>query len=121
MNFVAENWFIIVAAVAGVGVAGYAVYAFVKMPSTEQLKKVKEWLLYAVTKAEQELGSGTGKIKLRYAYDMFVSRFTWLAKIISFESFSLLVDEALEEMRKIIESNTAVQSLVNGAEKEGME
>ena len=121
MNVVAENWFIIVAAVAGAGVAGYAIYAFVKRPSTEQLKKVKEWLLYAVTKAEQELGSGTGKIKLRYVYDMFVARFSWLAKIISFESFSLLVDEALEEMKKILETNTAVQTLVSGAAKEGIE
>ena len=118
MNFVAENWFIIVAAAAGAGVAGYAVFVFAKMPSTEQLTKVKEWLLFAVTKAERELGSGTGKIKLRYVYDMFVSRFTWLAKIISFEAFSLLVDEALGEMRAILETNTAVQSLVKGTEKE---
>lgn len=116
MKFITENWVIIVAAVAGVSVAGYAAYAFFKMPSTEQIKKVKEWLLYAVTKAEQELGAGTGKIKLRYAYDMFVARFTWLAKIISFESFSLLVDEALDEMREMLTSNAAVNTLVNGEE-----
>ena len=27
---------------------------------------VKEWLLWAVTQAEQYLGSGTGALKLRY-------------------------------------------------------
>ena len=54
------------------------------MPSDKQLSKVREWLLYAVTKAEKELGGGTGQIKLRYVYDMFVARFTWLARVTGF-------------------------------------
>lgn len=116
MEFLAQNWFIIVG-VAAVAAAGtYAVYTFVKMPSDKQLNKVREWLLYAVTKAEKELGGGTGQIKLRYVYDMFVARFAWMAKILSFEAFSLMVDEALEKMKAMLESNKAVQSLVAGAE-----
>lgn len=116
MEFLAQNWFIIVG-VAAVAAAGtYAVYTFVKMPSDKQLNKVREWLLYAVTKAEKELGGGTGQIKLRYVYDMFVARFAWMAKILSFEAFSLMVDEALEKMKAMLESNKAVQSLVTGAE-----
>ena len=114
MRFVTENWFLIVAAVAVVTVAGCAVYAFAKMPSEEQLDKIREWLLYAVTKAEKELGGGTGKLKLRYVYDMFVTKFPWLAKVIAFEQFSEMVDDALEEMRKMLEDNKAVQELVNG-------
>ena len=47
------------------------------------LNKVREWLLYAVTKAEKELGAGTGKLKLRYVYDMFVARFEWLSMMLS--------------------------------------
>ena len=92
----------------------YAVYVFVKMPSDKQLNKVREWLLYAVTKAEKELGGGTGQIKLRYVYDMFVARFAWLARVISFEAFSMMVDEALERMKKMLESNKAMQTLVSG-------
>ena len=57
------------------------------MPTNEQLKKVKEWLLWAVAEAEKELGSGTGQLKLRYVYDMFIVKFPSLAKIISFETF----------------------------------
>lgn len=91
-----------------------AVYVFVKMPSDKQLNKVREWLLYAVTKAEKEMGGGTGQIKLRYVYDMFVARFAWLARVISFEAFSMMVDEALEKMKKMLESNKAMQELVNG-------
>lgn len=114
MNFITENWFVLVALVAVAGAGGYAVYNFVKMPSDKQLSKVREWLLYAVTMAEQKLGGGTGQIKLRYVYDMFVTRFAWLAKTITFEMFSMMVDEALEKMRSMLESNPAVRELVNG-------
>lgn len=63
MKFIVENWFVIVAIAAVGGSIGYAIYSFVKMPSDKQLNKVREWLLYAVTKAEKELGAGTGKLK----------------------------------------------------------
>lgn len=114
MNFITENWFVLVALAAVAAAGGYAIYTFVKMPSDRQLNKVREWLLYAVTMAEQKLGGGTGQIKLRYVYDMFVTRFAWLAKVITFEMFSMMVDEALEKMRVMLESNPAVQELVNG-------
>lgn len=45
---------------------------------------------------------------------MFVARFAWLARVISFEAFSMMVDEALEKMKKMLESNKAMQELVNG-------
>ena len=114
MKFITENWFVLVAFAAVAAAGGYVVYAFVKMPSDRQLEKVREWLLYAVTKAEKELGGGTGQIKLRYVYDMFVARFGWLAQVISFEMFSILVDDALDKMKGLLESNKAMQELVNG-------
>lgn len=114
MNFIVENWFVLVALVAVATTAGYVAYTFVKMPSNKQLKKVKEWLLYAVTKAEKELGSGTGQIKLRYVYDMFVERFTWLSRVISFEMFSMMVDEALDKMKEMLTNNKAMQEFVAG-------
>lgn len=97
------------------------IYSFVKMPSDKQLNKVREWLLYAVTKAEKELGAGTGKLKLRYVYDMFVARFEWLAKVITFDMFSMMVDEALEQMRTMLDSNEAVQKLIANEAGEGSE
>ena len=102
MKYIVENWFVIVGLIAVLAAGGYAVYVFVKMPSDKQLNKVREWLLYAVTKAEKEMGGGTGQIKLRYVYDMFVTRFAWLARVISFEAFSMMVDEALEKMKKML-------------------
>lgn len=114
MNFIMENWFVIVAFAAVAAAGGYAVYSFAKMPTDKQLEKAREWLLYAVTKAEKELGGGTGQIKLRYVYDMFVARFTWLAQVISFEAFSMMVDEALEKMKGMLKGNKALQQFVKG-------
>ena len=121
MKYIVENWFVIVALMAVAAAGGYTIYVFVKMPSDKQLNKVREWLLYAVTKAEKELGGGTGQIKLRYVYDMFVARFTWFAKVISFEMFSMMVDEALEKMKTMLESNKAMQELVTGKADEETE
>lgn len=112
MEFLVSNWMLIIALIAAVGVGGYAVYAFVKRPTTEQISKVKEWLLYAVTAAEKELGSGTGQIKLRYVYDMFIAKFPYLVKVIPFETFSLLVDEALDKFRGMLDANTNLQTYI---------
>lgn len=114
MNWVAENWFLLVALAAVLGVSACAVYRFVGLPTEKQLGKIKEWLLYAVTMAERELGGGTGRLKLRYVYDWFLKTFPWLAKVVSFELFSSLVDEALGEMKRLMESNAAVSELVMG-------
>lgn len=118
MQFLIENWYLLVAGIAVVAVGGYAAYVFAKKPTNAQLQSVKEWMLLAVTKAEKELGSGTGKLKLRYVYDMFITKFPWLTDVISFEMVSMMVDEALEEMREMLESNQAVQNFVVGPTEE---
>lgn len=112
MNFLVNNWFLIIAAIAIIAVAGYCIYVFVRMPKNTQLSKLQEWLLYAVAEAEKELGSGTGQLKLRYVYDMFILRFDALAKVISFEAFSLMVDEALDKFEKILSSNASIANYV---------
>lgn len=115
MNFIIENWYIILAALAIVAVAIVAVIRFFRLPRAEQMKNVRQWLLGAVTAAEAELGGGTGKLKLRQVYDAFLTKFPWLAPVVPFEQFSGLVDDALEEMRKLLADNKAVQQLVTGA------
>lgn len=114
MEFIINNWYIILALVVVLVCAGIAVYRFAGLPTEAQLKKVREWLLYAVTEAEKELGGGTGQLKLRTVYDLFIQRFPWLVQVIPFETFSGLVDEALEEMRKMLAQNQAVKALVEG-------
>lgn len=108
IKFILENWYIILAAIA-VGIAiGIAVYHFAKLPRADQLKKVRKWLLGAVIEAEKALGSGTGQLKLRKVYDLFLTRFSWLAKLITFEMFSDMVTDALDEMQELLKNNPAV-------------
>lgn len=118
LDFLIENWPVLAGALAVLAAAGFAVYRFVGLPTEAQLDKVREWLLWAVTEAEKELGGGTGALKLRQVYDLFIVRFPWLAKVVSFELFSTMVDEALEEMRELLKTNQAVSAFVIGAEVE---
>ena len=114
VEFLIAYWWLLIIVVAVLAVAGYAVYVFVKMPSNSQITKVKEWLLWAVTEAERELGSGTGQLKLRYVYDMFIVKFPAIAKVISFEAFSLMVDEVLEKFRDLLDKNQSLQNYITG-------
>ena len=116
MNFIVENWYFIVLAVAVLIVSGIGIYTFINYTTNDKIKKVKEWLLYAVMEAEKEFGSSTGQIKLRYVYDLFIAKFQAISKVISFESFSLLVDESLEQFKKLLISNKTLQKKTYGSE-----
>lgn len=113
-----ENWYLFVVVLVILFVMIAAAARFFGMPSAAQREKVKEWLLLAVTEAEKELGGGTGKLKLRYVYDLFLQRFPAVAKMISFDTFRYWVDSALIEMREMIQNNKAVSELVRGEEKQ---
>lgn len=112
MEFLANNWYIILVAVAAVAVLIYLIMKFFKLPRESQIAKVKEWLLFAVMQAEKELGSGTGQLKLRYVYDMFVSKFPYLVQFVSFEFFSKLVDDVLVKFKEMFNNNKSVKQYV---------
>lgn len=69
------------------------------------IDKVESWLLWAVTRAEAEFGSGTGKLKLAMVYDMFISKFPKLQAIFPYSLFSKLVDKALVSMREMLKNH----------------
>ena len=115
IKYVIDNWALIVAAISILVVAIVNVVDFFKKPTEEQIAAVKSWLLWATSEAERILGSGTGKLKLRYVYDMFIEKFPYVAKFLSFDQFSEYVDEALEEMKKLIESNSKVQQYITSS------
>ena len=112
MSWIVDNWYVLIAFLCIGAVAGIAVYRFIKIPTSEQLDKVREWLLFAVTEAEKELGGGTGRLKLRMVYGMFIDKFPWLVNVVSFEQFSAMVDEALEQMREMLTNNEAVKEFI---------
>ena len=95
------------------------VLQFRKLPMAEQQAKVREWLLAAVSLAEAQFGSGTGKLKLSAVYSKFCAEMPWAAQVMSFEVFSGLVDTALEEMRTMIASNDAFAQIVSNLNTQG--
>lgn len=76
----------------------------------------RNWLVYAVTEAEAKFGGKTGKLKLRYVYDLAVEAFPVLAKTLPFSFFSWAVDAALLIMRGMIEDNKQIADIVNKKE-----
>lgn len=98
------TWYNIVFCILAVLVVAYGISA----------GKAKEWLKYAVCVAEEELGSGTGQLKLHMVYDMFVDKFPALASVLPFNIFSKWVDLALEWMREQLEKNENIRLTIEG-------
>ncbi len=113
MNYLMNNWFMIVALLAVLFICFMAAKKWLDKPTAEQVANIKEWLLLAVTEAEKQLGGGTGQLKLRFVYDWAVDRFSWVA-VIPFTTFSSWVDEALNEMKKQLAVNEAVKAYIEG-------
>ena len=113
MKWLIDNWsFIILLIAACVTVLMY-INKFLNLPTDAQISAVKEWLLWACCQAEKELGSGTGRLKLRKVYSDFCTTFPWIAKGISFSTFDDWVTECLVTMRQMIESGSAVSTYIN--------
>ena len=102
MDWLINNWYYIV---FFIGVILLCVYGCMT-------GKVKEWLKYAVVEAEKYLGTGTGQLKLRAVYDMFVDTFPVFSKILPFSIFSKLVDDALEWMNEQLSKNQMIKNYV---------
>ena len=114
MEWIIQYWFVILAVIAILVVIGVSIASFMGWPTSTKFSKIKEWLLWAVIVAEMELGSGTGELKLRYVYDMFIEKFPLAAMLVSFETFKKWVDAALAEMRKLLAEKPAVAAVVIG-------
>ena len=78
----------------------------------KQPQKVKAWLVYAVSLAEEELGGGTGPLKLLKVYNMFVERYPVFKVLVSYETFKNWVDLALEVMKEMMQKNKKVKDKI---------
>lgn len=107
-----DNIILIMGLIGVIGIAIAAIYYFMALSKDKQIQMVKEWLLLACIEAEKALGSGTGQVKLRYVYDLFLSKFKYLSLVISFSQFSMLVDNALDTMRDMITNNKQVENYI---------
>ena len=109
-------FYVIVSVAIGL-VAGYYIAYFIKAPSSAKIEMIKNWLLYATALAEKEMGSGTGELKLAKVYNMFVEKFPQVAMFLKYDKFCELVDQALVTIRRLIETNEHIDSIINFDEK----
>lgn len=105
MRIVTENWetiLVLILAIAGL------ISFLIKKGGIQKL------LVFICIEAERRYGSKTGTVKLRYVYDWFVRRYPIISSLISFKTFSDMVDIALEEMRHLINTNMQIFDYVGG-------
>ena len=114
IELIIKNMGLIIGTIILIALVGLTIKEFIELGKEKQLEKVKEWLLYACIMAEKKLGGGTGQVKLRYVYDLFVEKFSFLKLLVTFEQFSEMVDEALVKMREMLEKNPNVAMFVEG-------
>ena len=117
VEFLMANWQFIAGALIILITAIVTFIRFNKKSVQEQIDQVKEWLLYAVMAAEKEFGSGTGAIKLRFVYDMFVTKFPLLVALVPFSTFSTFVDEALDKLKELLATSPELQLYVTQKEQ----
>ena len=72
-------------------------------------KQVKEILLVLVIQAEKAWGSGTGAVKFSEVYNKLPTIVTLLFTRNDIEQ---MINDAVEQMKRYIESNSAVRSIV---------
>lgn len=118
MEWLIENWYVLFGLVVLLVAVMFMVVRFFKMPTDNQKRALREWLRYAVSVAENELGKGTGQLKLRMVYDMAIEKFPWVAKIYTFEDFSDDVDNALIWLDHQLDVNNKIKTLVVGESEE---
>lgn len=116
MKWVLENWFLLVALAACMGVIVGALIRFVGLPTAMQREKIKQWLIWACIEAEKELQSGTGQAKLRKVWNKFCESpvFSVVAKFITFDEFSAYVKDALKRAKEMIINNKMLAGYVYG-------
>ena len=116
LTFIVTYWFELLVGCILLGAIGTSIYKFSKLPADKKYSRIRAWLLYEVTQAEKDWGSGTGPIKLSQVYDMFVVRYPFVKTFISLETFDKLVDSALDEMRKLLEKEEVVAAVTGTKE-----
>ena len=111
-EFLGNYWYLIITALSIIVIAIISIINFMKQNPEERLKSVKQWAIYACALAESHLGSGTGQLKMRETYNMFLQTFPSLAEKISYNTYKGIAEEALVEFKEMLKTNPNVQNVV---------
>lgn len=121
LTFLSENWTLILT------IAGAIVGIVVKTRNwLDKSKDEKAWaaidairlsMLSLVTEAEKEYGGGTGSVKRSQVLQKIFEQYPILGQVISVDTTTALldtmIDDALVQMRKLLEDNEAFYDLIN--------
>ena len=110
MKIIIENWeiilLIVICTVICTAIIGILFY-------TGNIKKIKQILLYLVTKAEQELGSGTGELKYAAVTTWLYERLPTIAKVFfTTKRIDALIEEAVSKMKQYLSENENAKRLI---------
>ena len=86
-----------------------AIFSLIWMWKKGYRKQVREMLLILVVQAEKAWGSGTGAVKFSEVYNKLPTIVTLLFTRNDIEQ---MINDAVEQMKRYIESNSAVRSAI---------
>lgn len=108
---------IVIIFIIGVAVGAVGMFYgknFIQMDKNEAIKMLENWAVWAVAKAEKELGSATGELKLAKVYNEFITECPEIAKVVCHDEFRALITFTLARFQKLVETNDAVAMYMNG-------
>lgn len=108
--WIIENWLLVFVIICIAGC--FIIYSkkFLRLPTYEQIKVIKDFIYTLVLSAEKELGSSTGQAKLAIVIQQFYSTCPIdLRRLISEKTIIEFIEESVERMKKYFESNPEVK------------
>lgn len=111
MELLLQHYDFILIMLVALGGLGFTIYKFVTLPNGDKKEKLRIILLDLVIEAEAKFGDKTGRLKFSYVYSVLVERYNWV-KHIPLTVIEELIEEALVQMRLLLETNAKVKSIV---------
>ncbi len=106
LNWLIENWFLIVIFLCFFGKSIINTINFLLMEPNKRLLFIRENILNLVLKAEEQLGSKTGELKLKLVINSFYKKYPIAKLIISETKLIEVIEESVTEMKNTLKKNS---------------
>ncbi len=106
LNWLIENWFLIVIFLCFFGKSIINTINFLLMEPNKRLLFIRENILNLVLKAEEQLGSKTGELKLKLVINLFYKKYPIARLIISETKLIEMIEESVTEMKNTLKENS---------------
>lgn len=113
MEMLITHWDLILIIIVAICGLVLSTIKLLSLPTTKKKQQLGIVLLNLVILAEAKFGQKTGRVKFSFVYSEILKQFTWV-KFIPLSVVEDLIEDALAEMRKLLESNVKVKQIVEG-------